>query len=258
MCVAARMLQVRASGAEICTRQNREEAHLMIAKLIPALGIAMLLVGPLVPAAQAVCGNGVVEMGEACDGGVCCTAGCAFAAAGTVCRPQATTCDGGHCLCDAVEVCTGTSAACPADGLEPSGTVCRPNAKDFLNCPDPDPITNCPDTGCDVPEGCDGMNLACPADQFEPDTTLCRMAQGACDLDDFCSGQNAFCLPDTQEHGRVPAVGGACDPAENCNGVENDCPADVIRPAGTSCRPAAGACDLAETCTGGPACPPTS
>jgi cysteine-rich repeat protein len=227
----------------------------MIAKVIPAVGVAVLLLGPFVGAAQAVCGNGTVEMGEACDGGPCCTAGCTFEAAGTVCRPRATTCDGGLCLCDAVEVCTGGSAACPSDGLEAMGTVCRPSAKDLLNCPDPNPITNCPDTGCDVPEVCTGTDLACPADQFEPDTTMCRTAQGPCDVDDFCTGQTAFCLPDLKSRAECRPSMGPCDPAESCNGFVNECPADVISPAGTVCRPAAGICDVAETCTGGPACP---
>ena len=176
----------------------------MIAKLIPAVGVALLLLGPGV--AAAACGNGMVEMGEDCDGGVCCTASCTFVAAGTVCRPRAQTCDGGPCLCDVPEVCTG-------------------------------------------------MDLACPADQFEPDTTLCRTAQGACDLDDFCSGQNAFCLPDRKSKAECRSSGGLCDPAESCNGFENGCPADVIKPAGTVCRPVADACDLEETCTGGPTCP---
>jgi cysteine-rich repeat protein len=229
----------------------------MITNVIPAASIAIVLLGPVLGFAQSVCGNGTVEMGEQCDGGACCTPGCTFVAAGTVCRPRATTCGDGDdaCLCDAVEVCTGSSAACPADGLEVSGTVCRPSAKDLLNCPDPDPITNCPDTGCDVAEACTGMDPACPADQFEPDTTLCRMAQGVCDLDDFCTGQHAFCLPDTKSTAVCRPSAGLCDPAESCSGRENDCPPDAIQPAGTICRPAAGACDVAETCTGGPACP---
>ena len=32
------------------------------------------------------CGNGVVDLGEQCDGGTCCTASCTFVASGTVCR----------------------------------------------------------------------------------------------------------------------------------------------------------------------------
>jgi cysteine-rich repeat protein len=228
-------------------------------KLIPAVGVAILLLGPAVASAQADCGNGMVDMGEDCDGGVCCAADCTFVGAGTVCRPRAETCNGGACLCDAVEVCDGMSADCPADDLEPSGTVCRPVAKDLLNCPTPhptpDPFANCPDAGCDEAEVCDGMDPACPEDEFKPDTHLCRPSQGPCDLDDFCSGEHAFCLPDRKSKAECRPTVGLCDPPENCDGIDNDCPADVIKPSGTVCRPVAGACDLEETCTGGPDCP---
>jgi hypothetical protein len=76
------------------------------------------------------CGNGIVEGGEACEptpvqaeggpgGGEvnCCTDTCTMASAGTVCRPPARD-------CDAPEVCTGQSFACPADALAPAGTPC--------------------------------------------------------------------------------------------------------------------------------------
>jgi len=225
----------------------------MIAKLVPAIGVVVVLLHPAV--AGAVCGNGVVELGEVCDGGLCCTASCTFVAAGTVCRPRAETCAQlcpctaedctdpfipclGPCPCDAVESCTGSSANCPADGLEPSATVCRPSAG-----------------VCDVAENCTGTDLDCPADQFAPTTTLCRAAQGVCDLDDFCSGQHAFCVPDTKSKAECRPSAGGCDPAEKCDGFHNNCPADVLSPAGTVCRPAAGVCDVAESCTGGTACP---
>src|SRR5262249_49325916 len=47
-----------------------------------------------------------------------------------------------------------------------------------------------------------------------------------------------------------------CDVAENCDGVNNNCPPDGFRPATFQCRASAGACDPAETCPGsGPTCP---
>jgi hypothetical protein len=47
-----------------------------------------------------------------------------------------------------------------------------------------------------------------------------------------------------------PVVPGEdCDAAELCDGA-GTCPADGVKPSGTSCRAAAGACDLAETCDG--------
>jgi hypothetical protein len=48
-----------------------------------------------------------------------------------------------------------------------------------------------------------------------------------------------------------------CDVAEKCDGLTNNCPADVAAPAGTECRASVGGCDIAETCTGlAPVCPP--
>jgi hypothetical protein len=91
------------------------------------------------------CGNGIVEAGEDCDcGGTasctgntccnpttckfttnsvcdpsnedCCTSTCQFAGSGTVCRPSTG-------VCDPQEVCTGTTAACPADTTAVDGKV---------------------------------------------------------------------------------------------------------------------------------------
>src|SRR5262249_37897709 len=64
-----------------------------------------------------VCGNGVVEPGEACDGTACCTAQCALAPLATVCRPAAR-------ACDAADYCDGASATCGADLAQPNGTAC--------------------------------------------------------------------------------------------------------------------------------------
>jgi hypothetical protein len=48
----------------------------------------------------------------------------------------------------------------------------------------------------------------------------------------------------------------ACDVAESCDGVSNDCPVDLLAGVGTECRAAADQCDVAESCDGlGIACP---
>ncbi|KAL2260424.1 hypothetical protein VTK26DRAFT_5579 [Humicola hyalothermophila] len=92
------------------------------------------------------CGNGIVESGEECDCGgeegcadnpccnpktckftenavcdpaneECCTQQCRFMSSGTVCRASTGP-------CDPEEVCTGTSAGCPADEAAPDGEPC--------------------------------------------------------------------------------------------------------------------------------------
>ena len=82
------------------------------------------------------CGNGVVDVGEACDGGAlidgdCCSSTCALLPAATVCRPLADD-------CDVADACDGSSAVCP-DVRLPDGDadgVCDVNDL----CPvEPDP-----------------------------------------------------------------------------------------------------------------------
>ncbi|WP_199188475.1 hypothetical protein [Haliangium sp. UPWRP_2] len=60
---------------------------------------------------------------------------------------SATTCRAAAGVCDVAEQCSGTSAACPADGVAPAMQVCRP-------------ATN----AADVAEVCDGTTVNCPAD----------------------------------------------------------------------------------------------
>ncbi|KAF7319827.1 Zinc metalloprotease [Mycena kentingensis (nom. inval.)] len=91
-----------------------------------------------------MCGNGIVEAGEQCDPGdgvdspccdsetckfknnavcdpessPCCTNQCNFAPTTQVCRPAVDD------KCDKPEMCTGASAACPADITVPNGQSC--------------------------------------------------------------------------------------------------------------------------------------
>lgn len=106
-----------------------------------------------------VCGDGVVDLGEACDEGPatgtpesCCTAGCTLRDAGETCRPLAGP-------CDVAEVCDGAAAACPADATQPDGDgdgVC-------------DPLDVCPATPDPAQEDGDGDGVGTVCD---PCTTV--------------------------------------------------------------------------------------
>lgn len=99
-----------------------------------------------------MCGNGIVEAGEQCDPGqgvnsTCCdSATCKFTA-GAVCDPASSSCCTSQCAfapssqvcrpakdpnCDQAEMCTGTSAACPADITAPNGKVKLPFVRKLL------------------------------------------------------------------------------------------------------------------------------
>ncbi|MFH1434656.1 MAG: hypothetical protein ABIJ56_02960 [Pseudomonadota bacterium] len=179
----------------------------------------------------------------------------------TVCRPAAD-------LCDAVETCNGTDAACPSDDFEPDTHVCRDADGDCdaaetctgsgIECPDNGYLDNtfeCREEAgdCDLPENCPGDGPDCTIDEFLAHTVECRASAGDCDVAEDCTGSSAACpanafLPDTTVC-RVAA--GDCDTAENCPGNDTDCPADAFKTADEVCRPAVNDCDIAENCPGG-------
>ncbi|KAJ7585607.1 Metallo-peptidase family M12-domain-containing protein [Mycena floridula] len=106
------------------------------------------LVDPSTSSVQTItlqmCGNGIVEPGEDCDPGsglqssccdsstckftpgsvcdplssACCTSQCDFAPRGQICRPSK------DAQCDQPEMCTGTTATCPADVMAANGKSC--------------------------------------------------------------------------------------------------------------------------------------
>ena len=161
-----------------------------------------------------VCGNGVVEAGEQCDGGACCTATCTFKLSGTVCRTSAGP-------CDVAESCTGASAACPSDGFAPAATICRAAA-----------------SACDVAEHCSGTSPACPADGFQPNGTPCNDGL-------FCTAT------DTCTSGACSGSGSPCVAGQSCNESTDSC---VCIPtcSGTTCGAAdgcGGTCCAGSGCT---------
>jgi len=153
--------------------------------------------------------------------------------AGAVCREAAAS-------CDAPEVCTGVSAACPGNVYLPAGTVCR-EATDL----------------CDIEETCSGLGQSCGPDNIRPNGFVCRTAEDLCDVDDTCNGVLKACIDNIAPAGtECRASAGLCDPAEICDGAVKECPADELEPSDTVCRPSAGACDIYESCTGSdPECP---
>jgi len=84
----------------------------------------------------------------------------------------------------------------------------------------------CPAPGPCVTYACDPGSGECEP-LIEPDTTLCRSAAGECDV------------------------------AENCNGVDPDCPADDFASEGQPCGSESDTeCDNSDTCDGAGACQP--
>jgi uncharacterized protein (TIGR03382 family) len=166
---------------------------------------------------QADCQACSIAAGAAVDGL------CAVLSSGTLCRPSAGP-------CDIAEVCSGSSAACPADAFVPSATLCRASAGD-----------------CDVAESCTGTSAGCPADAFAV-STVCRASAGACDVAEVCSGASANCPTDAFADATTvcrPAmcVGSTAVSQATCSGASVLCPAEVT----TTCQDAC----IGSSCTGG-------
>lgn len=187
------------------------------------------------------CGDGIVNAGETCDlgpqngvVGFCCSETCQIRNAGFACRPPTD-------LCDAAELCNGSSTNCPTDAISSAGTTCRVASG-----------------ACDVAESCNGSSKVCPGDGFRSIGDSCRPAAGPCDSAEVCTGNSSECPFDYVLPSFVScrSAAGDCDVAEFCDGSNSQCPSDVMAAQGTTCRAAQGACDVAEVCSGSSAlCP---
>lgn len=202
----------------------------------------------------ATCGTGL------CVDGVCCTSACgagaldcqacSVASGGSIdgtctalsaAAAPMVTCRAPAGPCDAAELCSPTSSACPADGRIAAGTECR-----------------APAGPCDLREVCDGASSSCPPDALAPSGAYCRAPAGPCDMAEGCTGSSADCPADgflsPGTECRPPA--GPCDVREVCTGTAVACPLDLLAPPTSLCRAIAGPCDAPDYCSGmSVACP---
>ena len=179
--------------------------------------------------------------------------------AGSVCRASI------DAQCDPQEVCTGASTACPADVHQADTLPCasdgNPCTSDHCSnssgtcvhtAANPGTVCRAATDVCDVAETCTGTSTACPADAVAAVNTSCPDDGKLC-THDICDGTSKACTHPGANAGEVcrPAVGdGSCDFDEVCDGVSQDCPADVVAAAGIRCRDEAGPCDVPEYCDG--------
>eukprot|EP01114_Cavostelium_apophysatum_P015154 TRINITY_DN4071_c0_g2_i2.p1 TRINITY_DN4071_c0_g2~~TRINITY_DN4071_c0_g2_i2.p1 ORF type:complete len:939 (+),score=163.11 TRINITY_DN4071_c0_g2_i2:201-2819(+) len=184
-----------------------------------------------------VCGDFIVGITEACDGGACCASDCKSF------KPSGVTCGVASDVCESPASCTGFSASCPANPFVAPGTVCRA-ATGF----------------CDVAEVCTGNSRSCPANVFKSSSVVCRTSTGTCDAAETCDGAGNCPADSAAAAGGVcRAAAGICDVPETCDGVSTSCPADTYAPSSQVCRAANDICDVAETCSGsGVSCPADS
>lgn len=149
--------------------------------------------------AQPVCGNGVKEAGELCDGADCPTACPAVACVASTLVGGAATCDA---RCDVAPI----TACQAADGCCPTGCT-------IANDSDCTPADSCGNGTVDAGETCDGAG--CP-------TTVTCQDNDACTADSLIGNAamcDAACLNDPIV---ICADGDGCCPA-SCAGMDSDC-----------------------------------
>lgn len=166
----------------------------------------------------------------------CASGACCDLTTGTV-KPAGTVCRSSSDLCDAAEVCDGTTTVCPADVISAANVICRAASGP-----------------CDLAEVCNGTSVICPTDSFASSATICRASVAACDAAEYCTGTSTSCPTDILANSSTicGAPTSPCDAPEYCTGTSITCPASTgaFAPAGTLCRANTSACDVPEYCTG--------
>jgi hypothetical protein len=187
---------------------------------------------------SSICGNGIVELGEACD------------CHSNNCTGRDSCCNGATCQLIANATCSGVEPCC-----NPSTCNLRLAAENFT-------CRGAASADCDVAEVCNGTSAQCPPDVVRPesDTTACtsglfsgRCFRGGCvSLDEVCSRIAPVYreCPDMNEF-NARAGRTACGGILYClNQTDGACYGLFARrpPAGTSCG-CGQQCDANELCT---------
>jgi hypothetical protein len=213
-----------------------------------------------------VCGNGVVEQGELCDGNCpskCPPVGCQQ----MTMQGAAATCDA-HCVNGAVTTaCVANDSCCPAACNATSDADCVPRCGNGIvegteicdgNCP-----TSCPALGCQLrvlqgsAQTCDvtcingGQQTACinndsccPAGCNSLNDNDCKPACGngvvesgeTCDPVSNCTALQTACINDANNVVTASGSAGACTFV--CNRSQRTCgPADTYCPTNVACGP---------------------
>jgi alpha-tubulin suppressor-like RCC1 family protein len=118
---------------------------------------------------------------------------------------------------------------------------------DRIPLPDKDTTSTVCSTAADCDDGneCTDDRCQLPAGEcthfLRAAGTVCRPSEGECDAAEECDGVNRQCPPDelspaTEVCRESLDPEGTCDPAEYCTGDSPECPEDVVEPEGRACN----------------------
>jgi cysteine-rich repeat protein len=200
----------------------------------------------------ALCGNGVLDPGEACDdgnvvGGDCCSAECDLEAVGSPCD------DGDFCtiadVCGGLGACEGGGARDCDDGVGCTVDTCEANA--CSNVPD--------DASCDNGLYCDGAETCDPVSDCRTGSPVVCSPDGDVCTDDICDEETDACYVfDPGNPGCVPCGNGFLNPGEACddgNTADGDCCSSAcgFEAAGAPCDDGQ-FCTVSDSCDGAGSC----